>query len=118
MTESVFKEILGIKDVRGVFVFSADNGVIHPEFAPGTAFDMDSVDWRKAMEAFQNLREAELLFDNLRLYVRSLGTDYLCVVMGISAPTAMIRLNCDLVLPALQKQKAAKGLKRFFKRGD
>lgn len=118
MTESVFKDILGIKDVRGVFMFSADNGVIHQDIAPGTAFNMDAVDWQKAIEAFQGVREAELLFDNLRLYVRSLGTGYLCVVMGIYAPTAMVRLNCDLVLPALQKQKAAKGFKRFFKRGN
>ena len=116
--ESVFQDILGIKDVRGVFMFSGDGGVIYEEFAPGTACKMELVDWRQAAGALEGAREAELLFDNLRLYVRRLGTGYLCVVMGISAPTAMVRLNCDLVLPAIQKQKAAKGLKRFFKRGS
>jgi hypothetical protein len=36
--------------------------------------------------------------------------------MGLIAPCAVIRLNCDILLPALKDLRSTKGIKRFFKR--
>jgi hypothetical protein len=35
--------------------------------------------------------------------------------MGLFAPVAMARLNCDILLPSLKPDMASKGIGRLFK---
>jgi len=56
------------------------------------------------------------VFERGQVYVRRTADGVLVVVMGLIAPCAVIRLNCDILLPALKEQRSTKGIKRFFKR--
>lgn len=65
---------------------------------------------------FENLQEADLFFEHLRLYVRPAGSGYFLVAMHPDAPAAMVRLNCDTLFsnPAGRKKPKKNGW--FFKK--
>lgn len=114
-------DILANDDVLGVFLVSAEGRVLAGRHAPardgGPAPEPGPDDLKPLLEAMKGVREADLIFDRLRIYVREAGGDYLVVLMGHFAPAAMVRLDCDVLLPAIEKARGPKGLGRFFKRG-
>ncbi|MFP3927678.1 MAG: hypothetical protein ACLFUP_02140 [Desulfobacteraceae bacterium] len=115
--ESRLEEILGIEDVKGVFLVSADGRVLAGLKAPGESPpEPGPEDWWPLVRAMRETREADLVFERSRLYVREASGDYLAVLMGHFAPVAKVRLNCDLLLPAIEKARGSRGLSRFFKR--
>ena len=61
-------------------------------------------------------REIELVFEKGRLYVRRSTEGVLLVVMGLIAPTGMVRLRSDILLSGLKETTPARGIKRFFRR--
>ncbi|MCF8061652.1 MAG: hypothetical protein K9M82_03970 [Deltaproteobacteria bacterium] len=78
--------------------------------------DTESGNWASFIKALDGIREADFIFENCRVYVRESAGGYILVLMGHFAPVAMVRLNCDIVLPSLKQVHASKGLARFFKR--
>ena len=68
------------------------------------------------MLSLKGIREAQLVYERSRIYVRETAIGYLMVLTGMFAPIAKIRLYCDVLLPALDEMKTGKGLKRFFKK--
>jgi hypothetical protein len=38
------------------------------------------------------------------------------ILMGVFAPIAMVRLNCDILLPSLKKTATTKGWRNLFKK--
>lgn len=117
--EPDFKEILSLNDVQGIIVLSGEGRVLFKQMVD-PAFDraeIESKDWGPFLRALEGIREADFLLDNLRIYVRQSIGGYILVLMGHFAPIAMVRLNCDIVLPALKQVHASKGLGRFFKLG-
>jgi hypothetical protein len=117
-TELNFKDILDLDDVKGVLVLSSEGQVLFRDVpAPGFArVDLESRDWTPFLEALEGIREADFIYDNCRVYVRESAGGYILVLMGHFAPIAMVRLNCDIILPSLKQAHASKGLARFFKR--
>jgi hypothetical protein len=117
-TEPNFNDILELEDVKGIMVLSNEGQVLFrdipdPKLARGNP---DSMNWASFLEALDGIREADFVFEQCRLYVRESAGGYLLVLMGHFAPIAMVRLNCDIVLPSLKQAHASKGLARFFKR--
>jgi hypothetical protein len=112
----VFKDLLAVDGVKGVLFFSPSGERVFEEFNLGGDGPVPAGDWYALAASLGRVREAELVFEKGRLYLRRTAEGVLVVVMGLIAPSAVIRLNCDILLPALKEQRSAKGLRRFFKR--
>lgn len=68
------------------------------------------------VETLGQVHEIEVVFERQKIYVRRTESGYLLIFMELSAPMAMVRLNCDMVIPALKMANKPKGLSRFFKK--
>jgi hypothetical protein len=62
------------------------------------------------------MREADFVYENGRLYLRATEQGYLMVMMGPAVSVAMVKLNCDILLPQLKVAKPTGKLKGLFKR--
>jgi hypothetical protein len=114
--EKIFRELLAVRDVRGVLLL-ADNGELqYRKVADSDSSQFDSVDWLSMLNTIAGLREADWICEGLRIYIRKSEGGYLIVLMGQRASPALVRLNCDLILPALKDAGGARGIRRFFKR--
>ncbi len=114
--KDLFAEILSIEDVEGVMLFLHDGQLAYQKFFPSTSVDAKSIDWLAFGKAVNGIREADLIFENKRIYLRKTATGYLMILMGTSAPAAMVRLNIDLILPAIKDASPSGSVWRFLKR--
>jgi len=111
-----FKDILDIDDVHAAFLIAPDGKVLMQQVVMHAGEDLKRFDWRLFAQSMGAVREAELVFDNVRLYLRQSPAGLVIVVMGRFALIAMVRLNVDILMPALeQSKKQSKGLGRFFR---
>jgi hypothetical protein len=112
----VFKDLLAVDGVKGALFFSPSGERVFEEFNTGGDGPVPAGGWYALVVSLGRMREAELVFEKGRLYLRRTAEGVLVVVMGLIAPSAVIRLNCDILLPVLKEQRSARGLKRFLKR--
>jgi hypothetical protein len=112
----VFKDLLAVDGVKGALFFSPSGERVFEEFNIAGDEMAPAGDWHALAVSLGRVREAELAFEKGRLYVRRTAEGVLVVVMGLIAPSAVIRLNCDILLPALKEQRTARGIRRLFKR--
>lgn len=118
--KALFQDILSIDNVKGIMLLSPEGDCLVEEFpSPPPEGIPAGYKWSRFVQSMEGIREADLLFGKKRVYVRKADPGYLMVVMGLTAPVAMVRMNCDMVLPSLNKGNASKqkGLKSFFKKG-
>lgn len=114
--EEYFKDILAINGVQGVILLDAGGKVIFESVTNlRTGNKQRYTNWKKLLDTVGNIREADFVFDNGRVYLRSTDNGYLLVSMQSFASIAMVKLNCDILLPQLKNDKS-KGLKAFFRR--
>ena len=71
--------------------------------------------WIEGTGNHEKLQLIDLAFETMRLYIRRTDSGYLVILLSNSASMAMVRLNCDILLPALKQDTGAKGFGRFFK---
>ena len=115
--ESIFKELLDLDDVDGVMLFSFEGDLILREFSSPSSGQLEDRHWWSLfIGSLKGIREAELVFERKRVYVRAADSGYLFIITGEFAPMAMMRLSCDLILPRIRTMGRPKGLKRFFVR--
>lgn len=112
----LFNDILSIEGTRGLMLFSFSGGLIFKNFNHAAAEEIETWDWSRFVESLAGIRETDLVFTKGRLYVRKTDIGYLVVVMGLFVPIAMMRLQCDILLPSLKPAKTKKGIRRLFKR--
>ena len=112
----LFDDILSIEGIRGLVLFSFSGDLLFKNFnhAAGTEIDMRLLG--RLVDALGGIREADLIFTKGRLYVRRSEAGYLIIILGLFVPMAMLRLQCDILLPSLKPTKKKKGISRFFKR--
>jgi hypothetical protein len=110
----IFQDLLAIDGVKGVAFFSPSGQPVYEEFAVGGG--ASAGDWFSLAEVLEKAKEAELVFEKGRLYVRRGPEGVLVVVMGQISSTGMVRLTSDILLSGLREQKPVRGLKRFFRR--
>lgn len=113
--QELFKEILALQGVRGVMLISLTGEILYEEFGPPIDNLVQSRDWRLFLKTMAAVNEMDLVFADGRLYGRRTTRGYILVVSSQFAPSAMIRLHCDILIPELAKIKPKKK-KRFFKR--
>jgi hypothetical protein len=115
--KTLFRDILNLDDVWGIMLFSFEGETLMEEFLPGPVDEPQHSDfWPQIIGAIGRIREADLIFENSRVYLRRTELGYLFVLMGAFAQTALVRLNCDILAPSLKEMKESKGLKRLFKK--
>jgi hypothetical protein len=92
----LFHDILSTKGVKGILLFSFSGDLIFKELTSPVYKD--------------------LVFEKGRIYIRKTEIGYLVILMALFVPIAMIRLNCDILLPMLKQLKSGRKLGRFFKK--
>jgi len=112
----LFNDILNMDGVKGVMLFSFSGDLIFKEFISAIAEEPENRDWSLFIESLEGMRETDLVFEKGRLYIRKTEIGYLVILVGPYVPIAMLRLNCDILLPSLRPAKSPKGIRRFFKR--
>jgi hypothetical protein len=114
--EAHFKDILAIKGVQGVILLDTGGKVVFESVAYlRTEIKQRYTNWKKLIDTLGKIREADFVFDNGRIYLRQSENGYLIISMQSFASIAMVKLNCDILLPQLKNDKS-KGFKALFKR--
>lgn len=115
ISEQITRDILQLKDVQGVMLFTATGELLFKKFAAPATEKPNIKQWTPFINALSDIQEAELVFDHLRLYIRSAEIGFLIVIMKLSASVSLMRLHCDVLLPSLTSKKS-KGIFQFFKK--
>ncbi len=113
---NLFKDILNTDGVKGILLLSFNGSLIFKEFLSNDLKEPQNVNWKRFISSLNGVRETDLVFDKGRIYIRKSEVGYLLIPMEINTSVAMIRLNCDIVLPLLKPAKSSKRLKRLFKK--
>jgi hypothetical protein len=114
--KGLFDDILNMRDVTGVMLFSFEGKLIFKEFLSPPPEEPESTNWwRVLMHSLDGAQEVDLVYEKSRFYIRKTELGYLLVLMGTLAPTAMMRLNCDLLIASLTRIKSTKGLRGLFR---
>lgn len=114
--KEIFKDILGVEGIKGIILFSAQGEVIFKTFLSAIPEDPEVRDWALFFESIKKVRESDLIFEGGKIYIRKTDLGFLVILMSSSTPVALVRLNCDVLLPSLKPAKTSTGLGRFFKR--
>jgi len=112
----LFNDILSMEGVKGLLLFSLAGDLVLKEFNHGGLEEIENRDWSLFIESLAGMREADLIFEKGRLYIRRTDMGFLVVLIGPFVPIAMIRLQCDILLPSLRPVKKTKGIRRLFKK--
>jgi hypothetical protein len=109
--KNLFEDILAMEDVRGVVVSSLEGEILfaEPSLETDTALPL-------FIRSLGTVREADMIFENSRIYVRRTDMGYLVILLGLFASGAMLRLHVDMVLPSLKDRGKGKGLRSLFRR--
>ena len=112
----LFKDILNIEGVKGTMLLSSRGEILFKHFTSDISQYPEKMNWKRFIELLDNMRETDLIFEKGRLYIRKTDVGHLVIFMSLFAPMAILRLNCDILLPALTPAKTSKRWSRFFKR--
>ena len=112
----LFNDILSTDGVTGTMLFAFNGDLVFQEFSTALKDAPAQRDWRLFIQSLEGMRETDLIFENGRIYIRKTAIGYAVILMTLFVPIAMIRLNCDILLAALQPAKPGRKLGRFFKK--
>ena len=114
--KELFNDILKMDGVNGILLISFEGKILSKEFNTNPPTDPEGNNWKPLIDSLDGLRETDLIFKGGRLYIRKSELGYLIILMDFYTSAAMVRLNCDIILPSLKPTKASKGLGGFFKK--
>ncbi|MDJ0721742.1 MAG: hypothetical protein QNJ04_08935 [Desulfobacterales bacterium] len=115
--QALFKDIIKMDGVYGLVFFSHEGQVLFESIDPHwISWPQGFRDANKLLPVLQKMREADFVYEKGRIYVRATEQGYLMVIMGPVVSIAMVKLNCDIILPQLKTDKPGGKLKGFFKR--
>jgi hypothetical protein len=113
----LLRDVLTIEDVRGVMLLSPEGKLVFKQFRHTLTDEPETRDWWGLfIHSLKGIGEAEFIFDGGRIYLRKTDLGYLLVLMGDSTPFAMLRLNCDIILPKMKQMKPNKGLRSLLRK--
>ncbi len=117
--KDLFKEVLDIEGVHGVVILSEEGALLFSKFKPEQEPDekkIKSLDLNLLAGALSDIAETEIIFDSGRCYIRKSGAGFLMVFLDDHAPVSMVRLNCEVLIPALEKARFSKSIGQFFRK--
>ncbi|MBU1172132.1 MAG: hypothetical protein KKD44_21465 [Proteobacteria bacterium] len=123
--DNLFEEMFTIEGIMGALVISDDGSSEFTKFSSPLSerigdkdfgvFIKNSINIEALKGAFDSSMETLLIYEKIRLYIRKIKSGYLLIAMGMFVPVAMVRMNCQIIIPELDNFKKKKGLGRFFK---
>lgn len=115
--KELFADIMKMKNVRGIIVFSFKGELLYKDFSPPPTVDPEKTEWWPLfIGSLNDVREADFVFEKNRIYIRRTEIGYLFFLVEAFSSIAMLRLNCDILLPSLKKLVEGKGRKSFSKK--
>jgi hypothetical protein len=115
--KDLFNDVLDINGVKGVVLLAGEGKVVYDSDGNNqTNARKPYSNWNKLLVSLGDAREAEFVFEKGRLYFRKTHDGFMIIRMQLNASIAMVKLNCDILLPQLKSTGNSKGLKGFFKR--
>lgn len=101
--------------VHGIILLSNDGKVLF-ESIDKDHFSKDKSEssWKMIIDKLKDFEKMDLVFENGRFYLLKTESCIVLISMNLSVSIAMVKLNCDIILPELKKLQSGKGLKRFF----
>ena len=114
--KDVFKDIVKMDGVDAVLLISKDGTAIFESASSDGPHPPRKRDWLGLVSALNGVREADVIYRNARIYIRRSEIGYLLIMMSPAVSMAMLRLNCDIILPSLKPVPEQKGIKKFFKK--
>lgn len=111
--EKALDDILDIDGVREALLISPAGETVF-RAGSGSGSGPCFPDGGLEVGRFAGLSEADLFFQDVRLYVRLGSWGCLMVLMEHGAPAAMVRLNCDALAAVLGNGKNGRKRGRFF----
>jgi len=114
--KQLFRDVLEMEGIKGVLLLSFKGDILYQESRAGSMPNPEKVDWKNILSTLDGTRETDLVFDQGHVYIRKTDLGYLLIPMSNQASVAMLRLNCDILLPSLKPAKGTRGLKRLFKK--
>ena len=97
---ALFRDIMDIDDVQGVFFVSLRGNLVYEEFRETFDGNLKRIDWLALIKTLAGIREAEFVFRNYRLFFQSTELGYVFIIMGWGTHIALVRLNCSQALPS------------------
>ena len=113
--QKILDDMLQLDHVGGCLIVSSAGQVLCGKFASPPPDSFESFPWNELVSQLNGIKEADVMFAETRVYLRQSPNGYLVIFMEPYAVLAMIRLQCDVLLSALPKEKS-KGLLGFFKK--
>jgi hypothetical protein len=102
--KKLFKKLLDMEEVMGLMLLSFEGEfILHKFLDPVVEKPENMASWGLFIHSLKGAKEVEILFQDAKIYVRRTVTGYLFVMVDVSTPMAMLRLNCDLALPGLKR---------------
>lgn len=114
--QAIFKDLRKAPGVNGLYFFATDGRLVFAEALKAGGRLPEADGWAPFLAQLANVREADLLFEGARVFVRRAAAGILVVVLEAGASSAMIRLHGDIVMTQLGTRRPARGIKRFFRR--
>ena len=114
--KDIFKDVMGIEGVHGLMVVSNEGSVMLSKFSSDFRSEeekLSQINWTPFTIEMDGIKDAELIYDSARFYIKKSETGFLIVIIGDNAPISLVRLNCEILLPLLTKIQPAS--KRFGK---
>lgn len=122
LMDKLFNEIISIDGIIGVILINNNNSVEYKKFSDFSIkfnndfdkFIQNSLNFDVLKSVFDLSNENLLIFDDLRLYVKKIVNNYLIVAMKLYVPMSLIRLNCQILEPQLEKKLIGTKKFKFF----
>ena len=115
--KELFDDILSVNGVVGAALISIDSNILFDSFNSDALNPIRTYpNWKKLFQMLKDTQEADFVFESGRFYMRRVGKNYIVISMQSFASIAMVKLNCDILIPQLNTTKSTKGLRSFFKR--
>jgi hypothetical protein len=115
--EELFKDILNVNGVHGIILIDGGGKILFESIKDHRmGVNQRYTNWKKLLDTLVGTREADFVFENGRVYLRQTENGYLFVSMQSFASIAMVKLNCDILLPQINSVKNSRGIKGLFKR--
>ena len=106
--KDIFKDVMSIDGVHGIIVISMEGKVLLSKFSETYSEEethIDRVNWETFVIELSEAAEVEFVFERRRFYIRKSQSGYLLVVLDDIAPISMVRLNCEILLPTIDRMK-------------
>lgn len=97
------KDILEIEDVIGVMSISMDGKPGFRQFSSQQPEAIDNINWRSLFQTLNGIHEAELIYEDMRFFLRKNAQGYILVVLGKVVPVEMIRHSCEQLVSKNQR---------------